>query len=53
MSGWSLLDYFLPPCTGDAAAEEKGKEDTSDLRRERESESIAAYDLFKITRSYL
>ena len=37
ISGWSLLDYFLSPCTGDATALEQGKENTSDLReRERE-----------------
>jgi hypothetical protein len=44
VGGWSLLDYFLSPCTGDAAAEEEGKEDTSDLhggrkRKGKESES--------------
>ena len=44
MSGWSLLDYFLFPCAGNAAAEEKGKEDTGDLwrgRDERERECVS------------
>ena len=31
ISGWSLLDDFLSPCTGDAAAEKESKENTSDL----------------------
>ena len=31
ISGWSLLDDFLSPCTGDAAAEEESKENTGDL----------------------